>query len=208
MTNSCGMSIPELLDPGLFAYVPQFLAESEADRAFARLWQELDWSQREITLFGRSVMQPRLVAWYGDADAVYSYSGLTLLPLPWHPLLRQLKDRIERFSGGRFNSVLGNAYRDGRDSMGWHSDDEKELGLQPLIASLSLGAPRRFLLRPKQREAEAREAPIVLTPAHGSLLLMRGASQQRYQHALPRTQRSIGLRINLTYRLVGAQAPV
>jgi len=202
------MSVPEGLDPGLFAYTPSFLAEPEADRVLRRLWRELDWSQREITLFGRRVLQPRLVAWYGDPEAVYSYSGLTLEPLPWHPLLRQMRQRLERFSGHRFNSVLANAYRDGRDSMGWHSDDEPELGPAPAIASLSLGATRRFLLRPKRSGGGGRRASLALTLGHGSLLMMQGDSQQRFQHALPRTQRPVGLRINLTYRLVGAQAPV
>jgi alkylated DNA repair dioxygenase AlkB len=198
----------ELLDSALFEYHPHFLPEREADRVFERLWRELDWSQREITLFGRRLMQPRLIAWYGDPGAVYSYSGLTLAPLPWHPLLQQLKTRVEGFSGSRFDSVLANAYRDGRDSMGWHSDDEKELGPEPVIASLSLGAPRRFLLRPKTRPAGERGGTIAVSLAHGSMLLMKGVSQQRFQHSLPRTKRPVGLRINLTYRRVGSQAPV
>ncbi|MCW8871026.1 MAG: alpha-ketoglutarate-dependent dioxygenase AlkB [Xanthomonadales bacterium] len=198
----------QLLDSALFEYHPHFLPEREADRVFERLWRELDWSQREITLFGRRLMQPRLIAWYGEPAAVYSYSGLTLVPLPWHPLLQRLKARVEEFSGSRFDSVLANAYRDGRDSMGWHSDDEKELGPEPVIASLSLGAPRRFLLRPKTRAAGERGGTIALSLAHGSMLLMKGASQQRFQHSLPRTTRPAGLRINLTYRWVGAQAPV
>jgi alkylated DNA repair dioxygenase AlkB len=207
MTGNSGMSSLENLDPGLFAYFPDFLSGPKADRMLACLWRELEWSQREITLFGRRVTQPRLVAWYGDPAAVYSYSGLTLEPLPWHPLLRHLKDRIERFSGGRFNAVLANAYRDGRDSMGWHSDDEKELGARPLIASLSLGAPRRFLLRPKRQGAIPPGPSVGLTLEHGSLLQMRGESQQRFQHALPRTRRKTGLRINLTYRQVFTQDP-
>ena len=196
------------LDPALFEYVPSFLQPQEADRALARLWRELDWSRREITLFGRRVLQPRLVAWYGEPDAIYRYSGLTLEPLPWHPLLRTLKSRVEERSGCRFNSVLANAYRDGNDSMGWHSDDEKELGREPVIASLSLGAPRRFLLRPKNRAPGQPAERLALPLAHGSLLLMKGTSQQRFQHSLPRTRRPVGLRINLTYRRVGAQAPV
>jgi len=144
------MSGLEAPDPGLFDYTPGFLARPEADEALERLWGELEWSQKEIKLFGRRLPQPRLVAWYGNPEAVYSYSGLTLEPLPWHPLLERLRERIERFAGCRFNSVLANAYRDGRDSMGWHSDDEKELGHEPLIASLSLGATRRFLVRPQR----------------------------------------------------------
>jgi alkylated DNA repair dioxygenase AlkB len=191
-----------------FSYHPDFFVAREADQALADLWRELRWSQREITLFGRRVMQPRLIAWYGDPAAVYSYSGLTLVPMPWHPLLLLLKGRLEKFCGGCFNSVLANAYRDGMDSMGWHSDDEPMLGERPLIASLSLGATRRFLLRPKVRAAGQRSCRIGLQLEHGSLLLMGGDCQQRYQHALPRTRRETGLRINLTYRLVGDQAPV
>jgi alkylated DNA repair dioxygenase AlkB len=202
------MSGPEGLDPRLFAYAPRFLAKPEADRMLERLWRELDWSQKEIRLFGRRLLQPRLVAWYGDPEAVYSYSGLRLEPLPWHPLLLQLRERIQLFSGHRFNSVLANAYRDGRDSMGWHSDDERELGRNPVIASLSLGATRRFLLRPREVEPGVRRASLALAPGHGSLLLMQGDSQQRFQHALPRSRQAVGLRINLTYRLVSDQAPV
>ena len=208
MTGNCNMSGPEGLDPRFFAYTPRFLAEPEADGVLERLWRELDWSQKEIKLFGRRLLQPRLVAWYGDPEAVYSYSGLTLEPLPWHPLLLQLRERIQLFCGHRFNSVLANAYRDGRDSMGWHSDDERELGCNPVIASLSLGATRRFLLRPRQAEPGVRRESLALAPEHGSLLLMQGESQQRFQHALPRSRQAVGLRINLTYRLVADQAPV
>ena len=202
------MSEQQDLDPEFFEYIPAFLPNREADRVFEQLWAGLEWSQREITLFGRRVLQPRLVAWYGDPEATYRYSGLTLDPLPWHPLLRRLKNRVEESSGYRFNSVLANAYRDGSDSMGWHSDDEKELGPEPLIASVSLGASRRFLLRPRNRGAGRPPASIALPLEHGSLLLMKGKSQQRFRHSLPRTRRRVGLRINLTYRLVGAQAPV
>ena len=194
-------------DTDCFEYLPAFLPEAQADRWLAQLWRELEWSQQEITLFGRRVMQPRLIAWYGDPKAVYAYSGLTLNPLPWHPVLRELRDRLEHLTGGRFNSVLANGYRDGRDSMGWHSDDEKELGPEPLIASVSLGAARRFLLRPRVRPAGTPARSTGYTLEHGSLLLMKGESQRRFQHALPRTRKPIGLRINLTYRMVRLQAP-
>lgn len=191
-----------MLDPDCFEYRPAFLCEARADRWLEQLWRELHWSQQEIRLFGRRVMQPRLVAWYGEPRAVYAYSGLTLSPSPWHPVLLELKGRLEDLTGGQFNSVLANAYRDGRDSMGWHSDDEEELGPEPLIASVSLGAARRFLLRPRVRPPGATAGSTGLTLGHGSLLLMRGDSQRRYQHALPRTRKPTGLRINLTYRLV------
>lgn len=199
--------MPENWNPELLDYIPRFLDQAEADAALARLWRELDWSQREITLFGRRFMQPRLVAWYGEAGAVYTYSGLTLRPLPWHPLLKDLRERIELRSGYRFNAVLANAYRDGRDSMGWHADKEKELGPQPALASLSLGAPRRFLLRPVRLRPGDKAGSFGRSLGSGSLLLMKAGCQQRYQHALPRTRRETGLRINLTYRWIVDQAP-
>lgn len=196
------------LDPDCFQYVEGFLAGSEADSLLTVLWKELQWSQREITLFGRRVMQPRLVAWYGDPAATYGYSGLRLQPLAWHPGLQALREKLEQFAGNPFNSVLANAYRDGSDSMGWHSDDEPELGLEPLIASLSLGAERAFLVRSRIRSEQGGPRSQRLVPAHGSLLVMRGSSQRLYQHAVPKTRRPVNLRINLTYRLVGLQEPV
>lgn len=183
-------------DTDCFDYHPGFLAPQEADACLRVLWNELQWSQREILLFGRRVMQPRLIAWYGEPSVTYRYSGLALTAIPWHPLLAELKSRIERFTGGRFNSVLANAYRDGGDSMGWHRDDERELGDQPILASLSLGAGRRFLVREDGRPSAG------LTLENGSLLVMKGDSQSRYRHALPKTRRPVGLRINLTYRFV------
>jgi alkylated DNA repair dioxygenase AlkB len=189
-----------MLDADCFEYRPDFLSERQAAKWLRQLWQELQWSQQEITMFGRRVMQPRLIAWYGDPHAVYAYSGLTLQPIPWHPVLLELKDRIEAHTGGRFNSTLANAYRDGRDSMGWHSDDEKELGPAPLIASVSLGAERRFLVRSRSRPAGTRTASLGLVLGHGSLMLMKGDSQRLFQHSLPRTRRPTGLRINLTFR--------
>ena len=188
-----------------FEYREAFLAPGEADACLQRLWQELDWEQREITLFGRCVLQPRLVAWYGDRDAHYAYSGLRLEPRPWHPLLLALKGRVEGASGSRFNSVLANAYRDGNDSMGWHSDDEPELGTRPQIASLSLGVERTLLLRRAAALRKPGEKSRKLLLAHGSLLLMRGNSQEQFQHSVPKTRSVTGLRINLTYRMVRGQ---
>lgn len=190
----------EPLNPDCFEYYAGIIPAAEADAILACLWKELEWRHQEITLFGRRVLQPRLTAWYGDPGAIYSYSGLQLEPLPWHPLLLALKSRLESFTCKSFNSVLANAYRDGSDSMGWHSDDEKELGSRPTIASLSFGEERRFLLREKGQRSKA----IVLQ--HGSLLVMKGDSQRRFQHSLPKTRRAAGLRINLTYRMVRDQS--
>jgi alkylated DNA repair dioxygenase AlkB len=189
----------EILDTDCFRYYPGIIPALEADTILACLWKELDWRQQEITLFGRKMLQPRLTAWYGEPEARYSYSGLQLEPLAWHPLLNALKSRLESFTGATFNSVLANAYRDGSDSMGWHSDDEKELGHQPTIASLSFGDERRFLVREKGQRSSA----MVLQ--HGSLLVMKGDSQRRFQHSLPKTRRAAGVRINLTYRMVRDQ---
>lgn len=189
------------LDPECFAHEPGFLKGSEAQRLLQCLWSELDWAQKDIRIFGRRVPQPRLTAWYGDPGARYRYSGLDLEPLPWHPDLLKLTKRLEELTGHAFNSVLANAYRNGRDSMGWHRDDEKELGPEPLIASVSLGGTRRFLLR-ERRAGHAPSQSMGIELEAGSLLIMKGACQQRYLHSLPRTRRDVGLRINLTYRRI------
>ena len=196
------MSGPEGGAAAFLDYHPQFLDREVADTLLRRLWRELDWSQPDIVLFGRRMKQPRLVAWYGDAGAAYSYSGLALAPLPWHPALQQLRQRIDSFTRLNFNAVLANAYRDGRDSMGWHADDEPELGPRPAVASLSLGAERRFRLRARQRSGDGQRESLGLVLAHGSLLLMKPGCQERYQHALPRTRKPVDLRINLTFRRV------
>ena len=200
MTGSC---VP--WDTPDFRYRPDFIEPAEADRLFELLWRDLAWERREIVLFGRRLMQPRLVAWYGDPGATYRYSGQTLQPRPWHRGLCSLRERIEARTGCTFNAVLANGYRDGNDSMGWHSDDEPELGPRPCIASLSLGAERVFLLRPREPDAAGKRPSSRLVLAHGSLLQMRGDSQARYQHSLPRTRRPVGPRINLTFRRVAVQ---
>lgn len=189
------------LNPDCFEYLPRFLPPKVSAAVLAQLKAELRWQQKEIVMFGRRVMQPRLVAWYGDPGAVYRYSGVSLEPLRWHPVLEDLRDRVSAYCGLRFNSVLANAYRDGRDRMGWHRDDEKELGPQPVIASISLGEERNFLLR---RNGASRSERICLKD--GSLLVMKGNSQAEYRHSLPASARPMGWRINLTYRRVMSQA--
>jgi alkylated DNA repair dioxygenase AlkB len=134
----------------------------------------------------------------GDPAARYRYSGTDFVPAPWHPVLLPLRERLAAFCGASFNSVLLNRYRDGDDGMGWHSDNEPELGPAPLIASLSLGAERRFALR--RRDDHAKKAEVVL--GHGDLLLMGGATQRHYQHALPKSTRPLAERINLTFRWI------
>ncbi len=180
-------------------YWPAALAADEADAALLRLREELDWQQREILMFGRRCPQPRLVAWYGEPEARYRYSGLQLEPLPWPPGLVELRQRVESLCGLSFNGVLANLYRDGRDHMGWHRDNERELGPDPVLASVSLGAERDFQLRPLRGEPRSIHR---LRLGHGSLLLMAGATQAHYQHRLPRRPGLQQARINLTFRRI------
>lgn len=185
--------------PGaLLQFDPCWLSPERADALLVELQAGIHWEVHRIRLFGRWVDSPRLSSWIGDADASYRYSGARFAPKPWLPALQALRLQVAEAAGVRFNSVLANLYRDGRDAMGWHSDDEPELGRQPVIASLSLGAPRRFLLR--HRQDPLRKLTLVLP--HGSLLLMRGDTQENYRHALPRTAKPTGARINLTFRWI------
>jgi alkylated DNA repair dioxygenase AlkB len=177
-------------------YHAQAYPPAQADALFAHLRAEIPWQPHRLRLFGREVDAPRLSCWIGDAQAVYTYSGTRFEPRPWTPTVAALREDLHRRLGVRFNSVLANLYRDGRDSMGWHSDDEPELGPDPLIASLSFGAPRTFRLRSRA----TREAALSLELAHGSLLVMAAGTQRHYQHALPRRARVHAPRINLTFR--------
>jgi alkylated DNA repair dioxygenase AlkB len=162
-----------------------------------RLIAEVPWRAQEVMVWGRKVLQPRLTAWYGDAGSNYAYSGIELRPQPWTPLLFDIKTRIEAAVGARFNSVLLNYYRDNNDSIGFHSDDEPELGDRPVIASLSLGEERTFVLKHKtSREAK----PVRLRLPSGSLLLMAGAAQRYWKHGIPKESRHCGPRVNLTFR--------
>ena len=180
-----------------FQYTAQYLEPGLANRLLHTFWSELDWLQHHIRMFGRRLAEPRLTAWLGDPGAVYRYSGVQREPDCRHPELAALRDRLEVDVGSPFNSVLCNAYRDGRDAMGWHRDDEPELGDEPVIASISLGADRRFLLKPDDG------GPVCeLSPAHGSLIVMRGRSQRDWKHAIARTRKPVGLRINLTFRQI------
>jgi len=179
-----------------------FLARDDTPALFAALMHEVPFEARAIRLFGREVMQPRLVAWVGDAEAVYQYSGMQYVPTPFGPTLQALRGRVQAACQTRFNSVLCNLYRDGQDAMGMHSDREPELGPNPIIASLSLGESRRFVLRHRQGKSHT-QADLLLTD--GSLLVMRGTTQQVYRHGLPRARRVTGPRINLTFRYTDAR---
>ncbi|HLA31730.1 MAG TPA: alpha-ketoglutarate-dependent dioxygenase AlkB [Pseudomonas sp.] len=175
-----------------------WLDRATADLWLAQLHAETPWQQPQLQLYGRKVVLPRLVAWYGDAEASYRYSGLTHRPLPWTPLLAQIRARLVAAVGQPLNGLLLNYYRDGQDSMGWHSDDEAELGRNPLVASLNLGGSRRFDLR---RKGHSRiEYSLLLN--HGSLLVMGGPTQHYWQHQVAKTRSPCAPRLNLTFRLI------
>jgi alkylated DNA repair dioxygenase AlkB len=180
------------------AFDPRWLAADVAGALFRELHAAVPWEVHRIRLFGREVDSPRLSCWIGDPDATYTYSGTRFTPRPWPTVLAPVRARLADELGIAFNSVLANLYRDGRDAMGWHSDAEPELGPSPVIASLSLGAPRRFVLR--QRQDPSVKLALELPP--GSLLVMAGETQRYYRHALPRTARPVGPRINLTFRRI------
>jgi alkylated DNA repair dioxygenase AlkB len=193
------MTLQPIPLPGAdLAFDPQWLPRAEADALLPRLLAEVPWETHRIRMFGRMVDSPRLSCWIGDAGARYRYSGTLFEPHPWPRPLQALRERLRDALGTDFDSVLANRYRDGRDAMGWHRDDEPELGPQPVIASLSLGATRRFRLKADDPAIP----PLALALPHGSLLVMRGATQSRFRHALPRTARPVGERINLTFRRI------
>ena len=182
----------------------QFLTPEAATTLLTELTATIPWRQEPIKLFGKEVLQPRLTAWHGDPAAHYSYSGLALAPEPWTPALQQLRHQVETVAQTHFNSVLLNLYRTGQDSMGWHADNEPELGPEPVIASISLGATRRFRLRPRDPQLVGHE-PVSLDLPSGSLLLMRGTTQQYWLHAVPKTACPTEPRLNLTFRLVNGK---
>ena len=179
-------------------YYPQFFDKEQADKIYTELLQEIAWQQDNITVFGKTHPQPRLTALYGNEGKPYSYSNITMQPNPWNSLLQKIKYFIEATTECQFTTVLLNQYRDGKDSNGWHADNEKELGTNPIIASLSFGAERVFQLQ-HNTIADAKKS-IVLE--HGSLLLMKGSTQHFWKHQIPKTAKPIGNRINLTFRSI------
>jgi alkylated DNA repair dioxygenase AlkB len=174
---------------------PAWLSPREADTALATLRAELAWEQRAIVLFGRRILQPRLIAWAGDLG--YRYSGQTLEPRPFTPAARALLARVCGRAGETFNHLLANRYRTGEDSMGLHADDEPELGDDPVVATLSLGTTRRFIVRPRRKGSQVRHD---LDLRHGSLLVMGGTCQRHYVHGVPRAPGIEGERVSLTFR--------
>jgi alkylated DNA repair dioxygenase AlkB len=181
---------------GELSFLAQLPLSLPNDAVLARLLAETAWRSESITLWGKQFLQPRLTAWHGEA--AYTYSGLRLDPLPFTPLQQEIRQAVEAASGRRFNSVLLNYYRDGRDSMGMHSDNEPELGPQPAIASVSFGATRTFILQHKRTRQR-----LKVDLSDGSLLLMAGQLQENWLHGINKTVRTAGPRVNLTFRLIG-----
>lgn len=209
------LPLPTFFDNDCFIYEPNFLSAQAAGDLWQALARQIVWQQEQISLFGRNVNVPRKVAWCGDQGVEYTYSNTPHRAQGWHSALADLRLEVEQYADARFNFALLNRYEHGACYMGWHSDDEAALGDAPTIASLSLGATRRFRVRPKRRPAAnssvASQAAIerqhnrtseALDLVDGSLLLMRGASQKDFEHCLTKTKRVVDVRINLTFRCV------
>nr|WP_294937740.1 alpha-ketoglutarate-dependent dioxygenase AlkB [uncultured Flavobacterium sp.] len=179
-------------------YFPGFFSESEAHALFQRLHSEIPWQQDTITIFGKKHLQPRLTALFGNNGKNYTYSNITMQPHPWNELLLAIKAKVEETTGHEFTSVLLNLYRDGKDSNGWHADNEKELGINPVIASLSFGEERVFQLKHNLLKEQKQNIRL----ENGSLLLMKGTTQHFWKHQIPKTAKPIKHRINLTFRTI------
>jgi alkylated DNA repair dioxygenase AlkB len=187
--------LPIPIEDGELALLSQLPFPVSNAEVLARLIAETPWRAETVVVYGKRYLQPRLTAWYGEAS--YTYSGLTLQPLPLTPLLAALRAAVEQATGHRYNSVLLNYYRDGQDSMGMHSDDEPELGPAPVIASLSFGAARGFVLRHKQSRRS-----LKIDLGDGSLLLMAGSLQKHWLHGVNKTSKATNPRVNLTFRYI------
>ncbi len=199
-TDSDGVERIDLRDGGYLIWIPRFLSVDETGPLFRTLHATLSWEQSIIKIYGREMPIPRLNAWYGDAGRDYRYSGTRFRALPWTPELQSIRDSVNQRLSLSFNSVLANLYRDGSDAMGWHSDNEPELGEMPAIASLSMGGGRRFLLRPRKESSAEHQMEFQLDD--GSLLLMAGTVQAHWRHSVPRTRKPAAPRINLTFRRI------
>lgn len=190
------------LSDGDILWVKHFLPPEEASSLAKTLQDTIPWRQDSLRIAGKDVPIPRLQAWFGDPDMTYTYSGLTLQPNPWLPALETIKHRIEDYSDTQFNSLLANLYRDENDSVGWHADDEPELGENPVIASLSLGETREFALKHRDHP----EKKLRLDLKNGDLLIMRGALQHHWLHQIPKAKSHCEPRINLTFRRIFTNA--
>jgi alkylated DNA repair dioxygenase AlkB len=179
-------------------YYRNFFSTEEATVLFDVLQKEIPWQQDDIKVYGKVYPQPRLTALFGHEGKSYSYSNITMHPHPWTPTLLEIKHKIETKVEANFSTVLLNQYRDGKDSNGWHADNEKELGINPIIASVSFGAERMFQLKHNSIANQKINIPL----AHGSLLVMKGTTQHFWKHQIPKTTKPVGPRINLTFRII------
>jgi Alkylated DNA repair protein len=194
ISNLVGQNL-ELPNAELIFY-PRLFQQPENDQLFSELFHQIQWKQEPIKIFGKSVLQPRLTAYYGTQ--AYTYSGVTMQPLPWNAPLLQIKQKIEPLVNTKFNGVLLNLYRDGQDYIGWHSDDEHDLAEGSIIASLSLGETRRFIFRRR----DDHQIKVKLNLSDGDFLIMGGDTQKFWQHHVPKTAKSTEPRINLTFRVI------
>ncbi len=186
-----------VLKNGEYLYHPCFFSVPESDFLLKGLRKNIVWKQESMNIYGKKIDFPRLTAWYGNNDKPYSFSGTTLHPLPWTNEILTIKSKIEPIAKTEFNSVLLNLYRNGNDSISWHTDAEKELGVNPVIASVNFGATRKFQLR-HIKTKEKLEIELI----HGSLLIMQGELQHFWQHQVPKTSKPVGERVNLTFRVI------
>lgn len=185
------------INNGEYIYIPNFYDVATADKFLSRLISDIKWNQESMNMYGKEIPFPRLTSWYGDGDRPYSFSGITLKPNPWSAGLLKIKKDIEEKTEVVFNSVLLNRYRNGNDSISWHTDAEKELGENPVIASVNFGAERKFQL--KHTDTNER---IDILLKHGSLLIMQGELQHFWKHQVPKTKKVTQERVNLTFRVI------
>lgn len=185
------------VEDGEYCYIPHYFDKTKSDFYFSYLLFQISWKQEEMRMYGKTIKFPRLTSWYGDNCKPYTFSGITLTPNLWTKELLEIKREIEPKCKVTFNSVLLNLYRNGKDSISWHTDAEKELGKNPVIASVNFGAIRKFQLR----HIETKEK-IEIELKHGSLLIMQGKLQHYWQHQIPKTKKEIRERINLTFRII------
>ena len=183
-----------VIENGEYVFIPGFFNQLESDHYLKSLRENVLWKQESMNIYGKKIEFPRLMAWYGYDNQLYSFSGISLDPNPWTEEILEIKDRIEPLANVTFNSVLLNLYRDGKDSVSWHTDAEPELGQNPIIASVSFGETRKFQLR---HNITKEKIDIHLT--HGSLLIMKGELQHYWQHQVPKTNTKISERLNLTF---------
>ena len=182
----------------LLEYIPGLFSMAESIALMKDFISNVSWQQRTVTMYGKQIITPRLTAWYGDKGKDYTFSGTKFAPLPWTKELLQIRGKVEQIADVTFNTVLLNYYRDGNDSVAWHSDDEYELGIKPVIASVSLGQARRFDVRHKVDHQKKYSVNL----ENGSLLLMRGDLQHSWEHRIAKSTKILKERINLTFRII------